>query len=130
MLISKSPFNYCTHNIYKTFFIDEKCFFTTTSEMIDLYRLDTIAEEKDKIIIINEIQESELYSKGYVKDGYVKCNIDNLKHVYVRKYKLQTSDGKKTVTTDLSDIRDENCKYSRFLCNLILEYFYIQHFSF
>ena len=28
------------------------------------------------------------------------------------------------------DMRDENCKYSRFICNLILEYYYIQHFSF
>ena len=29
---------------------------------------------------------------------------------YVRKYKLQTENGKKTQTTDLSDMRDENCK--------------------
>ena len=27
-------------------------------------------------------------------------------------------------------MRDENCKYSRFFCNLIMEYYYIQHFSF
>ena len=31
--------------------------------------------------------------------------------------------GKKTQTTDLSDMRDENCKYSRFLCDLIMEYY-------
>ena len=27
-------------------------------------------------------------------------------------------------------MRDENCKYSRFLCDLIMEHYYIQHFSF
>lgn len=68
--------------------------------------------------------------KGYVFDGYQKSNIDNLNHVFVRKYKLHTEYGKITQTTDLSDIRDENCKYSRFLCDLIMEYYYIQHFSF
>ena len=27
-------------------------------------------------------------------------------------------------------MRDENCKYSRFLSDLIMEHYYIQHFSF
>ena len=71
-----------------------------------------------------------MIKKGYIYDGYKKSNIDNLNHVYVRKYKLQTENGKKTQTTDLSDMRDENCKYSRFLCDLIMEYYYIQHLSF
>ena len=130
MLTKNSPLIYCTYNIYKTFFSDEKCFFSTTSDMVDLYSLDIIAKENDKIVLINEIQETELFKKGYVFDGYQKSNIDNLNHVFVRKYKLHTEYGKITQTTDLSDIRDENCKYSRFLCDLIMEYYYIQHFSF
>ena len=85
MKTNNSPIIYCTHNVYNTFFSNRKCFFSTMSDMVDLYRLDSIAEENDKIILINEIQESELFEKGYVYDGYVKCNIDNLKHVYVRK---------------------------------------------
>ena len=125
-----SPTIYCTHNLYNSFFFDGKCFFSTASDMVDLYRLDVIAEENDKIILVNEIQEEELFKKGYIYDGYKKSNIDNLNHVYVRKYKLQTENGKKTQTTDLSDMRDENCKYSRFLCDLIMEYYYIQHLSF
>ena len=49
--------------------------------MVDLYRLDVIAEENDKIILVNEIQEEELFKKGYIYDGYKKSNIDNLNHV-------------------------------------------------
>ena len=130
MKTNTSPNNYCTNNIYNCFFSDGICYFSTTAEIIDLYRLDDIAGESDKIVLINEIQEKELFEKGFVYDGYQKSEIDNLKQVYVRKYKLKTSNGKITATTDLSDIRDENCKYSRFISDLILEYFYIQHFSF
>ena len=130
MIIENSPIIFSTYVAYNTFFSDGKCFFDTTYDMIDLYRLDSIADENDRIILINKIQENELHEKGYVHDGYKKCDIDNLKHVYVRKYKLKTDNGKKTQTTDLSDMRDENCKYSRFLCDLILEYYYIQHLSF
>ena len=50
-----SPIIYCTHNVYNTFFSNRKCFFSTMSDMVDLYRLDSIAEENDKISIINEI---------------------------------------------------------------------------
>ena len=121
MKSNNSPLIYSTGNIYKTFFTDEKCFFSTTTDMTELYKLDIIANEEDKIILINEIQEAELSEKGYVHDGYQKCPMDNLKHVFVRKYKLQTENGKKTTTTDLIDMRDENCKYSRFISDLIME---------
>jgi len=87
---TNSPTIYCTYNLYNIFFFDGKCFFSTASDMVDLYRLDFIAEENDKIILVNEIQEEELFKKGYVHDGYKKSNIDNLNHVYIRKYKLQT----------------------------------------
>lgn len=130
MKTNTSPIIFCAHNLYNTFFCDGKCFFSTASDMVDLYRMDTIANENDRIVLINENQENELTKKGYVYDGYDKCNMDNLKNVYVRKYKLKTEDGKKTATTDLSDMRDENCKYSQFICDTIMEYYYIQHLSF
>ena len=130
MINNNSPLIYCTGNLYKTFFSDGKCFFSTTTDMTELYKLDINANEEDRIILINEIQEAELSEKGYVHDGYQKCSIDNLNHVFVRKYKSHTENGRKTETTDLIDMRDENCKYSRFLCDLIMEHYYIQHFSF
>ena len=78
---TNSPTIYCTYNLYNLFFFDGKCFFSTVSDMFDLYRLDVIAEENDKIILVNEIQEEELFKKGYIYDGYKKSNIDNLNHV-------------------------------------------------
>ena len=81
MYKTNSPTIYCTYNLYNLFFFDGKCFFSTVSDMFDLYRLDFIAEENDKIILVNEIQEEELFKKGYIYDGYKKSNIDNLNHV-------------------------------------------------
>ena len=78
---TNSPTIYCTHNLYNSFFFDGKCFFFFFSDMVDLYRLDFIAEENDKIILVNEIQEEKKIKKGYVHDGYKKSNIDNLNHV-------------------------------------------------
>ena len=85
MKINNSPKVYCTYNLYNTFFSDGKFFFSMVSDMVDLYRMDTIADENDKIVLINEIQESELLEKGYIYDGYEKSNMDNLKHIFVRK---------------------------------------------
>ena len=70
------------------------------------------------------------YWKNLVFNGYQKIELDNLQHVYVRKYKYTDSNGNSTVTTDLIEIRDENCKYSHFLGNLIVEHYYINHMSF
>ena len=92
--------------------------------------MDSIAEENDKIIIIDHTQEADLESKGYVRNGLKKCELDNLKNVYVQKYKLKTGDGYKTATTDLFNIYDDKCTYSRFLGNLILEHVFISHMSF
>lgn len=116
--------------LYKTFFCDGKCFVEDTVFMPDLYRLDHVAEKDDRIIIINPIQESKLYEEGYVKDGYEKSKLDNLNHVYVRRYRLKTDDGSKIATSDLFEICDKNCKYSRFLTDLIMEHYYLKHIEF
>ena len=121
---------YCEYGLYKTFFSEHKCYVSTNTPMNQIYLLDSIAQEKDKIILIDEIQESDLENKGYVCDGLKKSKLDNLKHVYVQKYKLKLEKGSKTTTTDMFEIRDPNCTYSRYLGNLILEYIYISHFSF
>lgn len=116
--------------LYKTFFQDNKCYVSTTTDMPDIYYLDSIAEENDKIILINEIQDNELYDKSYNCNGLFKIELDNLEHVYVQKYIFKSPEGNSTKSTDLLEIRDENCKYSHFLANLIVEHYYINHMSF
>ena len=53
-------------------------FFSTTTDMTELYKLDLNANKEDKIILINEIQEAELSEKDYIPDSYQKCPMDNL----------------------------------------------------
>ena len=72
--------------------------------MNQIYLLDSIAQEKDQIILIDEIQESNLESKGYVRDGVKKSKLDNLKHVYLQRYKLKSKKGSKTTTNGMFEI--------------------------
>ena len=55
---------FSTFEVYNTFFVDQKCFVSTDISMPELYYLDGIAHEDDKIVIINEIQENELLEKS------------------------------------------------------------------
>ena len=128
--INNSQLLYNTSNVYKTFFHDGNCYVLTTEDMQEIYKLDNMAREDDKIIIINEIQEIELAEKSFSHNGLQKIKLDNLDHIYVQKYILRSPDGNITKTTELIEIRDENTKYSHFLHNLILEHYYIDHMSF
>ena len=128
--INNSQRIYCNHDVYKTFFFKNKCYVPTHISMKEIYHLDSIAKENDRIILIDPTQEAELEDEGYVHNGLLKCKLDNLKHIYVQKYKLKLDNGSKTATTNLFEIRDENCTYSHFLANLILEHLYINHMSF
>lgn len=121
---------YCEYEIYKAFFSENKCYVSTDTPMNQIYFLDSIAQENDKIILIDKFQESNLEDQGYVHNGVMKSSLDNLKHVYVQKYKLKLEEGSKTATTDMFEIRDPKCTYSRYLGNLIVEYLYISYFSF
>lgn len=121
---------YSENEIYKTFFSENKCYVSTDTPMNQIYFLDSIAQENDKIILIDKFQESNLEDQGYVHNGVMKSSLDNLKHVYVQKYKLKLKEGSKTTTTNMFEIRDPNCTYSRYLGNLIVEYLYISYFSF
>ena len=48
---------FSTSNVYNTFFSQGKCFVSTSVNVPDLYYLDSIAQENDKIIIVDAIQE-------------------------------------------------------------------------
>ena len=120
----------CNLEVYNSFFFDGECHVSTSIDMPFLYYLDSIAGDDDKIILFDEIQDSNLLEEGYVYDGNVKSNVDNLEHVFVKRYRLSTPDKNFIVTTEQSLIRDENCKYSHFLANKILELMYIDNFSF
>ena len=122
--INNSQTIYCKQQLYKTFFFKNTCYVTTETPMEDIYHLDSIAEEDDKIVIINLNQDFKLEYEGYIRNGILKCKLDNLKHIYMQKYRLKLPNGSKTTTTDMFEIRDENCTYSR-LGQVILEYYYI-----
>ena len=128
--INNSHILYCKEAVYNTFFKHKKSYVSTTTEMPEIYNLDSIAHEKDKIILIDFEQDAELLKQGFVHNGYQKIKLDNLKHIYVQKYLLKHPDGNSTEFTNLLEIRDENQKYSHFLCNTIVEFYYINYQSF
>ena len=47
--------------------------------------LDGIAEDGDKIILIND-QENSLFDDGFTRNVLKKIYLDNLSHVHVQKY--------------------------------------------
>ena len=55
--------------------------------------------------------------------------LDNLSHVYVQKYIKKVNDGNITDKTNLEDSVDENCKYSNFLADLIVQLESIEQIS-
>ena len=120
--INNSQLIYSSSKAYNTFFRDGKCYVLTTEEMPEIYKLDAMACKDDKIIIINDIQEIELIEKEFSHNCLQKIELDNLNHIYVQKYILKSPNGNITKTTELIEIRDENSKYSHFLCNLILKF--------
>ena len=84
--INNSQLLYNTSNVYKTFFHDGNCYVLTTEDMQEIYKLDNMAREDDKIILINVNQENSLYDAGFVRNGASKIHLDNLKHIHVQKY--------------------------------------------
>ena len=86
---------YCEQEVYNTFFSKNKCYVSTNTPMNQIYFLNSIAHKNDKIILIDEIQESDLENKGDVHDGFKKSKLNNLKYVYMQKYKLKSKKGSK-----------------------------------
>ena len=55
--------------------------------------------------------------------------MDNLSHVYVQKYVKKDDEGYSSAVTDLDFLVDENCKYSNFLGDLIVQLESIEQIS-
>ena len=86
-----------------------------------IYYLDNIALDDDKIILINVNQENTLFDNGFTRDGTKKVFLNNLSHIYVQKY-VKKVDGKCIYDiTNLKCLVDENCKYSNYLGDLIVQ---------
>ena len=89
--------------------------------MDSIYYLDSIALDDDKIILINVNQENTLFDDGFTRNGTKKVFLDNLSHIYVQKY-VKKVDGKCICDiTNLKGLVDENCKYSNYLGDLIVQ---------
>ena len=95
-----------------------------------VYFLDYIACDDDVITLVNLEQEMELFADGFSSNGSIKCNIDNLEHVRVKQYIKKTDDGCETVTADITVYREKNHKYSKYLGNLIVLLYSIEHISY
>ena len=125
-----SPVLFSAEEIYKTFFCDGKCLISIDFPMSLLYFLDSIARDDDKIILINVNQENNLFDDGFSCNGTYSIDLDNLSHVCVQKYVKEFDGNDVTATTDLEDFIDENCKYSNFLADLIVQLQSIEQISY
>ena len=118
---TNSPQLFNSEEIYKTFFCNGVCLIDIDSPMDFIYYLDNIALDNDKIILINANQENTLFDNGFTRNGTKKVFLDNLSHIYVQKY-VKKVDGKCIYNiTNLECLVDENCKYSNYLGDLIVQ---------
>ena len=127
---TNSPVLFNTEEIFKTFFSTGECLIDIDFPMILLYFLDSIAQDDDKIILINSNQSNDLFDEGFVCNGTNNICLDNLKHVYVQKYVKEVDDYDITATTNLDSFVDENCKFSNFLADLIVKLLSIEQISY
>ena len=127
---TNSPVLFNAEDIYKIFFSNNECLIDLDFPMSLLYFLDSIARDDDKIILVNVNQENKLFDEGFVCNGTKKICLDNLKHIYVQKY-INMSDNKViSAITNLDSFVDENCKYSNFLADLIVQLESIEQISY
>lgn len=127
---TNSPVLFNAEEVFKTFFCDGECWIDLDFPMILTYFLDEIARDDDKIILINVNQENQLFDDGFVRNGTKKICLDNLQHIYVQKYVKKEDNEIFTAVTNLDYLVDENCKYSNFLADLIVNLESIDHISF
>ena len=126
---TNSPVLFNTEEIYKIFFCDGECVVDLDFPMFLLYFLDSIARDDDKIILINVNQENDLFDDEFVCNGTKSICLDNLNHVHVQKYIKEVDDFDVTATTNLDSFVDENCKFSNFLADLIVQLLSIEQIS-
>ena len=118
---TNSPVLFNSEKIYKTFFCDGICGLILIFQRVYFIFLDGIAEDGDKIILINVDQENSLFDDRFTRNVLKKICLDNLSHVYVQKYVKKIDKGYINAMTDLDFLVDENCKYSNFLDDLIVQ---------
>ena len=126
---TNSPVLFNAEEIYKIFFCDGRCLVSLDFPMTLLYFLDSIARDGDKIVLINVNQENKLFNDGFKCNGTKSIELDNLSHIYVQKYIKKVNDENITDKTNLEDFVDENCKYSNFLADLIVQLESIEQIS-
>ena len=123
------PVLFNAEEIYNFFFSQHVCRISLDFPMPLLYFLDSIAQKDDKIILININQENHLFNEEFVCNGTKSIELDNLSHVHIQKYKKEWDNNTITKTTDLDYVVDENCKYSNFLADLIVQIASIEQIS-
>ena len=126
---TNSPVLFNAEEIYKIFFCEGRCLVSPDFPMILLYFLDSIAQDGDKIVLINVNQENKLFDDGFKCNGTKSIDLDNLSHVSVQKYIKKVNDDNITDKTNLENLVDENCKYSNFLADLIVQLESIEQIS-
>ena len=126
---TNSPVLFNAEEIYKIFFCGGRCLISLDFPMSLLYFLDSIARDDDKIILINVNQENSLFDGGFKCNGTKSIELDNLSHIYVQKYVKKVNGKNITYKTNLEDFVDENCKYSNFLADLIVQLESIEQIS-
>ena len=124
------PVLFNAEEVYNFFFSEPVCRISLDFPMPLLYFLDSIAQKDDKIILINVNQENNLFDEEFVCNGTKPIELDNLSHVYVHKYKKEWEKHTITETTDLDHVVDENCKFSNFLAELIVQIASIEQISY
>ena len=88
-----------------------------------------LAQKDDKIILVNVNQENSLFDEGFVCNGIKSSELDNLSHIYVQKYKKDWDEYMINEITNLDHLVDENCKYSNYLADLIVQIASIEQIS-
>ena len=129
-LKTNSPVLFNAEEVYNFFFLEHVCRISLDFSLPLLYFLEGIAQKEDKIILINVNQENELFDEEFVCNGTKSIELDNLSHVYVQKYKKEWDDNTITEITDLDYVVDENCKYSNFLADFIVQIASIEQISY
>ena len=127
---TNSPVLFNAEEVYNFFFSEPVCRISLDFPMPLLYFLDSIAQKDDKIILINVNQKNNLFDEEFVCNGTKSIELDNLSHVYVQKYKKEWEEHTITETTDLDHVVDENCKFSNFLAELIVQIESIERISY
>lgn len=95
-----------------------------------VYLIEQIIGDDNNITFFNVKQEKELFNNGFSPNGSSEIKIDNLKNDRVKQYIKKTKNGDESITTDISQHRLKNHKYSKYLAHIIVLLSSIEHISY